>query len=98
MVFSGVANKVVVVCQKAKTHAYLDTFILRDRSFIRGGLGWCKWGAVIPFCAPENRGLHKIVQPFLRGHVFLCIPISVPQKRNNTEGIKSKSNRNLLSK
>ena len=56
MVFSGVANKVVVVCQKAKTHAYLDTFILRDRSFIRGGLGWCKWGAVIPFCAPENRG------------------------------------------
>ena len=41
------------------------------------------WG-VIPFCAPESdRGLHKIVQPFLRGHVFLCIPISVPQKRNN---------------
>ena len=35
------ANKVVVVCQKAKTHAYLDTFILRDRSFIRaGGGGW----------------------------------------------------------
>ena len=41
------------------------------------------WG-VIPFCAPEgDGGLHKIVQPFLRGHVFLCIPISVPQKRNN---------------
>jgi len=59
---------------------------------LEGGLGWCKWGRVIPFCAPENRGLHKIVQPFLRGHVFLCIPISVPQKRNNTEGIKSKSN------
>ena len=32
------------------------------------------------------------MQPFLRGHVFLCIPISVPQKRNNTEGINSKSN------
>ena len=39
MLFSGVANKVVVVCQKAKTHAYLDTFILRDRSFIRAGGG-----------------------------------------------------------
>ena len=34
-----------------------------------GGGGWCKWGGVIPFCAPENRGLHKILQPFLRGHV-----------------------------
>ena len=46
MVFSGVANKVVVVCQKAKTHAYLDTFILRDRSFIRGGVGLVqmRWG------------------------------------------------------
>ena len=47
---------------------------------------------VRPFCAPENGGLHKIVQLLLRGHVFLCIPISVPQKRNNTEGINSKSN------
>ena len=37
-----------------------------DRSFIRSrGVGWCKWGGVIPFCAPENGGLHKIVQPFL---------------------------------
>ena len=38
---------------------------------------------VVPFCAPENRGLHKIVQPYLRGHVFLCLPISFPQKRIN---------------
>ena len=44
MVFSGVANKVVVVCQKAKTHARLDTFILRDRSFIRGGVGLVQMG------------------------------------------------------
>ena len=47
---------------------------------------------IIPFCVPENGGLHKIVQPFLRGYdVFqFCVPISVPQKRNNTEGIKNK--------
>ena len=32
------------------------------------------------------------MQPFLRGHVFLCIPISIPQKRNNSEGINNKSN------
>ena len=44
---------------------------------------------VVPFCAPENRGLHKIVQPYLRGHVFLCLPIPFPQKRNNTEGINN---------
>ena len=31
--------------------------------------------------------LHKILQLFLRGHVFLCIPISFLQKRNNTERI-----------
>ena len=46
------------------------------------------WGAgangvgVIPFCVPENRGLHKIA--YLRGHVFLCLPVSFPQKRINT--------------
>ena len=57
-----------------------------------GGWAGANGVGVIPFCAPENGGLHKIVQPFLRGHVFLCIPISVPQKRNNTEGINSKSN------
>lgn len=48
---------------------------------------------VIPFCAPENGGLHKIVQPFLRGHVFLCIPhFFVPQNRNNIEVINNKTN------
>ena len=57
-----------------------------------GGWAGANGVGVIPFCAPENGGLHNIMQPFLRGHVFLCIPISVPQKRNNTEGINSKSN------
>ena len=69
--------------------------MLRDRSFIRGGGGGgglvqMGWGYT--FCAPENGGLHKIVQPFLRGHVFLRITLSVPQKRNKTEGINNKSN------
>lgn len=45
----------------------------------------------MPFCASENRGLHKICNPFLRGHIFLYIPIFVPKKRNNTEGINYKS-------
>ena len=41
---------------------------------------------VIRFCAPKNGlggggGLHKIVQPFLTGHVFLCIPISVRKEQ-----------------
>ena len=40
---------------------------------------------IIPFCAPKNGGLHKIRRPFVRGHVFLCIPISFLQMRNNTE-------------
>ena len=68
---------------------------IRDRSlFIRGWGGGGLWAVangvgVVPFCAPENRGLHKIVQPYLRGHVFLCLPISFPQKRNNTEGINN---------
>ena len=64
-----------------------------DRSFIESGGGGGGAGAngvgVIPFCAPKNGGLHKIVQPFLRGHIFLFTPISVPQKRNNTEGINN---------
>ena len=49
------------------------------------GLGWCKWDGVgvIPFCAPKN-WVHRV-------HVFLRIPISFSQKRNNTEGI-NKSN------
>ena len=29
---------------------------------------------VIPFCAIENEGLHKILQSFLKGHVLFCIP------------------------
>ena len=35
----------------------------------------------------QRWGLHHILQPFRRGHVFLCIPISFLQKRNNAEGI-----------
>ena len=41
---------------------------------------------VISFCAIENEGLHKILQSFLKGHVFFCIPISILQKRNNNGG------------
>ena len=48
---------------------------------------------VIPFSAPKNGGLHNIRQPFLRGHVFLCIHIFFLQKRNNTEGINKCKNR-----
>ena len=48
-----------------------------------GGLwGGANGGGVMPFCVPENRGLHKIA--YLRGHVFLCLPVSFPQKKNNT--------------
>ena len=53
------------------------------------GVGWCKWGGGHTFLCTQKWGLHKILQLFLRGHVFLCIPISFLQKRNNTEGIKS---------
>ena len=55
----------------------------RDQSFTRGER-WAGANRVgdIPFCAPENGGLHKIVQPFF----YIPIIISVPQKRNNTEG------------
>lgn len=65
-------------------------FCFRGRSFVSGGGGGANGVGIVPFCVPENGGLHKIVQPFLRGHdVFrFCVPISVPQKRNNTEGIK----------
>ena len=55
------------------------------------GLGWCKWAGGHTFFCTQNGGLHNIRQPFLRGHVFLCIPISFLQKRNNTEEI-NKSN------
>ena len=51
---------------------------------------------VIPFCAPENEGLHKILQPFLRGSCFLVHYIFLPTKENSTEGTNNKSN--LLSK
>ena len=37
------------------------------------------------------------MQPFLRGHVFLCFPAFVPQKRNSNEGIKNESNNYYLS-
>ena len=57
-----------------------------------GGWAGANGVRVIPFVHLKMGGLHEIVQPFLRGHVFLCFPISVPQKRNNTEGISSKSN------
>ena len=50
-----------------------------------------RWGSYL-FVHLKMGGLHKIVQPFLKGHAFLCIPISVPQKANNTEGINNKSN------
>ena len=38
-----------------------------------GGGGWAGANGVgvISFCAPENGGLHKILQPFLRGHVHM---------------------------
>ena len=47
---------------------------------------------VMPFCAIENEGLHKILQSFLKGHVFFCIPISILQKRNNKGGLNNTSN------
>ena len=55
------------------------------------GAGANQVGA-IPFCAIENDGLHKMLQSFLKGHVFLCIPISILQKRNNKGGIDNTSN------
>ena len=54
---------------------------IRDRSFIRGGCPGANGERVIPFCVPENEGLHKILQPFLSGHVFLCITFSYLQKK-----------------
>ena len=46
-----------------------------------GGVGcWCKSGRGHTFCAIENEGLHKILQPFLKGHIFCCIAISILQK------------------
>ena len=64
-----------------------------------GGWAGANREGVIPFCVPENEGLHKILQPFLRGHVFgaLHFPFYKKKKKNNsTEGTNNKSN--LLSK
>ena len=81
---------------------FLDVRKVRDRLFIRGvgggggGRGSSGAGAnrieVIPFCAIEYEGLHKIPQTFLKGHVFFCIPISILQKRNNKGKINNTSN------
>ena len=64
-----------------------------------GGGGWVEGAdaganrvGVIPFFAIENEGLHKILQSFLKGHVFFCIPISILQKRNNKGRINNTSN------
>ena len=46
---------------------------------------------MVVFLHPKMGGLHNILQPFLRGHVFFGIPISFLQKNNNAEGI-NKSN------
>ena len=63
-----------------------DVECLGTGHLLRGWVGANGVGG-IHFCAPKTGGLHKILRPFLRGHVFLCIPISFLQKRNNTEGI-----------
>ena len=53
-----------------------------------GGVGcWCKSGRGHTFCAIENEGLHKILQPFLKGHLFCCIAISILQKETKEESI-----------
>ena len=63
-----------------------------------GGWGWGSSGAganrvgVIPFCAIEYEGLHKILQPFLKGHVFFLHSNFHPTKRNNKGGINNTSN------
>ena len=67
----------------------------RDQSFTRGE----RWAGanrvgVIPFCAPENGGLHKIVQPFIFLHSNSYF--SAPHKRNNTEGNYQKKKSNII--
>ena len=60
-----------------------------------GGGGWASANGegVIPFCVPENEGLHKILQPFLRDHVFFFVHyILLSTKENITEGTNNKSN------
>ena len=52
--------------------------VFRDGHLLQGGGGGVGlvqmgWVGVIPFCAPENGGLHKIVQPFrLNLTRYLC--------------------------
>ena len=61
--------------------------MLRDRSFIRGGGGGglvqMGWGYT--FCAPENGGLHKIVQPFLRGMYFCALHFPFHKKETTVK-------------
>ena len=53
-----------------------------------GGVGcWCKSRRGYTFYAIENEGLYKILQPFLKGHVFCCIAISILQKITKEESI-----------
>ena len=59
---------------------------------VRGADAGANRVGVIPFCAIENEKLHKILQSFLIGHVFFCIPNSILQKRNNKGGINNTSN------
>ena len=40
-------------------------------------------GGVVLFSGPGHGGLHKILQPYLRGRVFLYIPISFLQKQKS---------------
>ena len=61
----------------------------------------CEGGGVvgvIPFCAIENEGLHKILQPFLKGHVLFAFQFPHYEKRNNKGGIINTSNIVFLSK
>ena len=37
-----------------------------------GGWAGANGVGVIPFCAPENGGLHNIMQPFLGGAMYFC--------------------------
>lgn len=63
------------------------------QSFIRGeGLAGANGVEVIPLCAPENGELHKIAQPFLRGHIFFvpsnfCFTKETTLKKSTTSQI-----------
>ena len=47
---------------------------------------------VIPFCAIEYEGLHKILQPFLKGHVFYLHSNFHPTKKKQQRRINNTSN------